>query len=103
MLNCQKGCRKMENKRGATLNIGNCKYRVWVSYGITQKTKNEDYGMDTVLRTHIYNITEDKMMKWAEIKGTYLEEKVSDYIENSFNGQESVYWRNDWEGRRSEA
>lgn len=90
----------MESKRGVVLNIGHKQYRVWVSFGVTQKTRNEDYGMDTILRTHIYNITENKMMLWNEIKGTYLEEKVSDYIENSFNGQESIYWSNDWEGRK---
>lgn len=90
----------MESKRGVILKIGNKEYRVWVSYGITRKTKNEVYGMDTVLRTHIYNITDEEMMKWEEIKGTYLEEKVSDYIENSFNGQERIYWRSDWVGRK---
>jgi hypothetical protein len=89
----------VENKRGVVLTISNKKYRVWVSYGVTKKTRNETYGMDTVLRTHIYNITDEKMMTWEEIKDTYLEEKVSDYIENSFNGQESIYWNCDWEGR----
>ncbi|GAA0071737.1 hypothetical protein UT300003_32620 [Clostridium sardiniense] len=90
----------MENKRGVVLNIGNKQYRVWVSFGATRKTRNEDYGMDTVLRTHIYNITESKMELWKDIQGTYLEEKVSDYIENSFNGQESIYWNFNWEGRK---
>lgn len=89
----------MEGKRGVVVKISEKEYRVWVSFGITRKTKNESYGMDTVLRTHIYNITEDKMMLWEDIKGTYLEEKVSDYIENSFNGQESIYWSNNWGGR----
>lgn len=89
----------MENKRGVVLNIGHKEYRVWVSFGMTQKTKYKDDGMDVVLRTHIYNITDNKMMLWKDIKGTYLEEKVSDYIENSFNGQESIYWSNDWKGR----
>ena len=89
----------VENKRGVVLTISDKKYRVWVSYGITQKTRNETYGLDTVLRTHIYNITDEKMLTWDEIKGTYIEEKVSDYIENSFNGQESIYWKHDWEGR----
>lgn len=90
----------MENKRGVVLTISDKKYRVWVSCGIGKKTKNETYGMDTVLRTHIYNITDEKMMEWENIKGTYLEEKVGDYIENSFNGQETIYWKNDWEGRK---
>lgn len=90
----------VENKRGIVLTINDKQFRVWVSYGITKKTRSEDYGMDTVLRTHVYNITDNKMLTWEEIKGSYLEEKVSDYIENSFNGQETIYWKCDWEGRK---
>lgn len=86
----------MENKRGVPLTIGHKEYRVWCVYHTTGACKK---GMRVSLDTVIYNITDEKYMEWKDIKGTYLEEKVSDYIENSFNGQERIYWSNDWKGR----
>lgn len=83
-----------ENKRGVVLTINDIKYRVWCTGHMNTKWSNEDC-MKVSLRVVIYNITEERYMSWKEIKGSYLEEKVSDYIENSFNGQESIYWSND--------
>lgn len=88
----------MESKRGVVLNIGNKQYRVWCTNHLSSKWTNNDC-MKVSLRVVIYNITEQKYMSWKDIKGSYLEEKVGDYIENSFNGQESIYWSNDWDGR----
>ena len=29
---------------------------------------------------------------WEEFKGSYLAEKLTDYVKNSINGQRSIYW-----------
>ena len=34
---------------------------------------------------------------WENFKGSYLAEKLTDYVKNSLNGQRAVYWDNDTE------
>ena len=31
-------------------------------------------------------------IKWEDFKGTYFAEKLTDYIQNTINGQRAVYW-----------
>ncbi len=33
-------------------------------------------------------------LSWDDFRGSYLEEKLTDYIQNSINGQRAVYWDN---------
>ena len=43
-----------------------------------------------------FNIYKDGYgwIDWDEYKGSYLAEKLTDYIQNTLNGQRAVYWNN---------
>ena len=45
----------------------------------------------------IYDEENDKWLTHKEYKGTYLAEKLNDYIRNTLNGQRTMYWNNDKE------
>ena len=45
----------------------------------------------------VFNIWNDTKKEWVDIKefkGSYLAEKLTDYIKNTINGQRAVYWDN---------
>ena len=50
-----------------------------------------------------FNIYKDGegWLDWNEFNGSYLAEKLTDYIKNSINGQRTCYWNNK-EGRNFE-
>ena len=67
-------------------------YEICAISASSQKTKYQDLGLSTTLRIVIINLTDNKIMSWKEIKGSYLQEKVEDWIKNCVNGQRSCYW-----------
>jgi hypothetical protein len=42
----------------------------------------------------IWNDTKKLWVYWNDFKGSYLAEKFTDYVRNTFNGQRTVYWDN---------
>lgn len=46
------------------------------------------------LRLYIWDDTNKKEILWEDYKGSYLAEKLNDYIRNSLNGQRSIYYDN---------
>lgn len=74
--------------KGFTLKIGEHKYRVITLFSLPQKSKLEETSNTLTLSLKIYE--DEKLIKLD--KNSYAMEKISDFIENSLNGQDSVYW-----------
>lgn len=79
--------------KGFNLTINDTKYFVRCDWSF-QQNKNmqgESYfGIHLVLI--VKNTKTGNYLTGKEVKGTYLAEKISDYIENAVNGQRAVYW-----------
>lgn len=43
---------------------------------------------------NIWNDTKKEWLDWNEFKGSYIAEKLTDYVKNTINGQRNVYWDN---------
>lgn len=46
---------------------------------------------------NIFNDTDKVWLDWDEFKGSYLAEKLTDYVKNTMNGQSRIYWENKYE------
>ncbi|WP_099327885.1 hypothetical protein [Clostridium paraputrificum] len=79
-------------KRGTRIYINDKEYRVVCQYGITEKVAKEDGYMGVKLAITVFDVSKNRYIPWQEIRGSYLAEKISDYAENSFNGQNAIYW-----------
>lgn len=65
------------------------------------KISNCSVGLGVSLEIQVTDEETGKLLTWNEIKkDIYLQEKVSDFAHNSFNGQNSFYW--DWNKHKEE-
>lgn len=80
--------------RGRKLSIADTEYDVLAVASYPEKVRSENgyLGIKVALRVQVANT--NNVLGWHEMKGTYLAEKLSDYVENCFNGQETFYWDN---------
>lgn len=80
--------------RGRKLNIADTEYDVLAVASYPEKVRSENgyLGIKVALRVQVANT--NNVLGWHEMKGTYIAEKLSDYVENCFNGQETFYWDN---------
>lgn len=67
------------------IEVNGKKYKIHASCASSQKTKYQDLGLSVTVRIVIINLTDDKIMEWKEIKGSYLQEKVEEHIKNCIN------------------
>ena len=67
------------------IEVNGKKYKIHASCASSQKTKYQDLGLSVTLRIKIINLTDDKIMPWKEIKDSYLQEKVEEYIKKCVN------------------
>lgn len=75
------------------LTINDTKYFVRCDWSFQQNKNMQDesyLGIHLVLV--VKNTKTGNYLTGKEVKGTYLAEKISDYIENTVNGQRAVYW-----------
>lgn len=78
-------------KMGFELNINGSKYRVRCDTAIMTNTAERDTSNKVNLRISVF----DENGKFVKLdKDSYVAEKVSDFIRNCINGQDSIYW--DW-------
>ena len=83
--------------RGQWVTVNDKKYKIVCMFNYPRKfPKNDNFGVQ--LQISVYSENEKRYILWDEIKDTYLAEKLADFAENSFNGQNSFYWNNDVEG-----
>jgi hypothetical protein len=82
--------------RGQWVTVNDKKYKIVCVFNMPRKVPNQDsFGVQLQIR--VYSENTKQYIPWCEIKDTYLAEKISDFAENSFNGQNSFYWNNDLE------
>ena len=74
------------------IEVNGKKYEIRASCASSRKTKYQKLGLDVTLRIVVINLTDDKIMPWKEIKDSYLQEKIEDWVKNCVNGQRSCYW-----------
>ena len=74
------------------IEVNGKKYKIHASCASSQKTKYQNLGLDVTVRVIVTDLTDNKVMAWKEIKDSYLQEKVEDWIKNCVNGQRSCYW-----------
>lgn len=84
-------------KKGKIIKINDIEYFISCSVSYEEKVKREDRLFGIKLGILVKDLKSDKYINWEDIKGTYLAEKITDYAENSFNGQNSIYWNWDKE------
>lgn len=80
--------------RGRKLKINNINYDVLAVVAYPEKVRGENgyLGIKVALRVAVDGT--NCVLGWHEMKGGYIAEKLSDYVENCFNGQETFYWDN---------
>lgn len=81
--------------RETILKINEKEYRVCAVFSNCEKAINKDDVLGIKLQIAVTEVATGKTLKWKEMKDTYLAEKISDFAENCFNGQRSIYWRNE--------
>lgn len=75
------------------LTVNNKKYYFRCDWCLSEKAKNSMFP-SMKLSFAVWNDTDKCWLKWVDFKGTYLAEKMTDYVKNSINGQRVVYWDN---------
>lgn len=81
-------------KKGKTITVNSTKYFIQCVWSYEEKMSKKDGLMGIKLGILVTNLETNENIPWKDIRGTYLAEKIVDYAENSFNGQNSLYW--DW-------
>ena len=71
--------------------INGKKVQFQCKYAYAEKMINVD---DPALKLSFRIWIEGVEIKWKDFKGTYLAEKISNYIKNTINGQKTFYWKN---------
>jgi len=79
-------------KKGKEIKINGTRYFIQCVFSYEEKMVKKDGLMGIKLGILVTNLETNKNIDWKDIRGTYLAEKISDYAENSFNGQNSLYW-----------
>jgi hypothetical protein len=72
------------------LTINGKKYELGCNIAIDKKFVHSN---NPAVHLELWLLREDgTYVSWEEFKGTYLAEKVADYIRNTINGQRTIYW-----------
>lgn len=74
--------------KGFTLNISGHEYKVEIFFVHPHDTKDETISNTMTLEVQIYEDGEHIKLD----KNSYAMEKISNFIYNSLNGQDTVYW-----------
>lgn len=78
------------------LKINGIDYYFRCSWCCGKKAPNKDNPSIQLVFT-IWNDTDKCFIDWNEFRGSYLAEKLNDYVKNTINGQRRVYYSNDYE------
>ncbi|MGL4571730.1 MAG: hypothetical protein ACRCVJ_11775 [Clostridium sp.] len=80
--------------KGRIFIINNKEYKVLAISNCDEKVIRCDDILGVKIGLTVKDIETGTYLDWQELKGSYLAQKIGDYIENCFNGQDSFYW--DW-------
>lgn len=79
-----------------SLAINSKKYYFRCVWCFDKKAQNDNKpSMQLVF--NIWNDTDKVWIDWNEFKGSYLAEKLTDYVKNTLNGQRTAYWDNKYD------
>lgn len=79
----------MNSTKGFELYINNKKYLVRVDYARLQPSTYNEASNKVEMFINVYDENNKKIRL---DKDSYVAEKISDFIKNSVNGQDSIYW-----------
>jgi hypothetical protein len=74
-----------------SVTINSKKYYFRCVWSFDKKAQN-DNNPSMQLIFNIWNDTDKVWIDWNTFKGSYLAEKLTDYIKNTINGQRTCYW-----------
>jgi hypothetical protein len=77
------------------LKINDIEYEVCAVYSYPEKAIRQDNALGIKLQISVMEVATGRVLKWQEMKDSYLAEKICNFAENCFNGQRSIYWRNE--------
>ena len=84
-------------KQGQIVEINNRKYFFRCETSLASQFFNSD-KIGIKLEVTVYELDDKEeiinVLTHKQIKGTYISEKLTDFIKNAINGQQSFYW--DW-------
>lgn len=76
-----------------SLEINGNKYYFRCVWSFDKKAPNENKpSMQLIF--NVFNDTKKEWVLWEDFKGSYLAEKLTDYVKNTLNGQRTCYWDN---------
>lgn len=76
------------------LTVNGVEYELICNYSFDEKMQNNN-DPAIKLSLHIKRLSDNYIIPWGEFKGSYLSEKVAQYIKNTVNGQRTFYWKSE--------
>lgn len=73
--------------------INGKEYKIKCISSISEKVRNEENVLGLKLTICVYDIQENRYLKWEQLRNSYIAEKISDFARNSFNGQNTFYYK----------
>lgn len=83
---------------GFELTINNKKYHVRVEWITPHVKRGENVCVTFTLEASVFDVEKQQLIKPTG----YVLEKITDYIKNSINGQDTCYWKPDGINRHFE-
>lgn len=80
---------------GDILTIGKEKYHIKAVSCYQEKVPLENNMLGLKVGIEVRKLSTNEVLKWENIRGTYLAEKITDFVYNTINGQRRLYldWR----------
>lgn len=85
---------KPESGVGEIITINDKQYHIKCITCHQEKIPREDFVLGLRVGIEVRRLSDNKILEWSDIRGSYLAEKITDFINNSINGQRTFYW--DW-------
>lgn len=73
--------------------INDVEYSIYARYSYPEKAIKTEDVLGIKVQIVVEEVKTGRTLKWEEMKNTYLAEKISDYVENTINGQRTFYWQ----------
>jgi len=79
---------------GEIIKINDKQYHIQCVTCYQGKVPHKEFELGLKVGIEVRRMSDNKVLEWSDIKGSYLAEKITDFVENSINGQRTFYW--DW-------
>ncbi len=78
--------------RGYYFHVNDIEYKFFADLVYCEKMSREEDLLGIKVGLMVIRVHDNKLFSWKEIKGTYLAEKITDFVKNTINGQATFYW-----------